>query len=111
MANYGGIIAFIFVLVMGVSLAVVIWANERRGNKNTNFNAESARRLSKEWDRKDTAELNRIEKKIKQKCRSGKNELTYLKTPRTRVVECLKNRGYKVTIGYAGAVIEWKEEV
>ena len=42
MSNYGGIIALVFVLVMGVSLAGVIWANERRRNQNTNFNAESA---------------------------------------------------------------------
>lgn len=52
MSNYGGIIALVFVLVMGVSLAGVIWANERRRNQNTNFNAESAGRLSKEWDKK-----------------------------------------------------------
>ena len=63
--------------------------------------------MSKEWDKKDAAELNRIERQIKRRCKNGKNELVLLTTPRPRVEELLKNRGYKVTIGYVGAVIEW----
>ena len=92
---------------MGIGIAGVIWTIERRRNQNVEFNAESARKLSKEWNKKDAAQMNRIERKIKACCKRGRNELTLLPTPNAKVIELLKNRGYEVVMGYAGVVIKW----
>jgi len=108
MNNQGSIIALAFVFLMGIVLAIVILAIERIRNKNANFNADSARKLSKEWNWRDKAQMNRIERKIKRRCKRGETELVLITTPKPRVEELLKSKGYKVTMGDPfGAVIDW----
>lgn len=70
--------------------------------------AEEIRKLQKEWTWRDAWQLAYYERKINRKARKGKDELVSTISPRPRVVQKLKENGFRVVVGYPiGIVIEW----
>ncbi len=102
----------LIVLILGV-VARFFVKNE------TGLNADDARKLTgkvkarkKEWNWLDTFQMNRIEIKIERNCKKGCREVTLNYSLRDKVVEKLRENGYKVLIQCIdtkplGTVIEW----
>jgi len=110
MGNLWAVIAAAFCFVVGLGLAGIIVVVERCRKENTIFSADDARNMLKQWTRRDIAQMNKIERKIKRCCRRGEGDLILTKTPSARVVESLKNNGFKVDSGLRlGILIKWKE--
>ena len=115
------VVALVIVVVVVVVYGLVCGAMIAACNINAEnqiIDAGNARKLSSEspkeegWSWKELGELRRVDKKIKRACEKGHREVTLNYSLRYKVVEKLKEKGYKVIIQTIdkkpiGTVIEW----
>ena len=104
-----------------ISFIVIFYGGFARiiatGSENDLIDATKARKLSseipkEEWSWKELLELHIVDRKIERACEKGHREVTLKYSLRYKVVEKLKEKGYKVIIQTIdkkpiGTVIEW----